>query len=178
MIEAVKYNNDNGIINLKLSRIRYIDRNNIYSILTRYLTDKESYFIYKKCIEYKECTVEITSKRTIIFDDYQAITISSNNTDLIEELKSILVLNNSESNNFVTILIPIATRFDKKEKISVNKTVPAVLDLYRKKYFTSNEDYIDILLGIQFKKIKRAIINAIDTISDIPVDCVKIYDID
>ncbi len=179
MIEACKFINDNNIIKLRLSRVAYVDKSNIYGVLKRYLSNKERYFTYNRTIEYKGFKVNIKSNISISYrkniDWYQCVNITSDLPDLIEELNTILL---SDDDKFITLTLPTSIIINPdNNKVDLNKTVKNICEKYKEKYFITNEDYIDIPLAVEFKNIKNEIVNIIDTISDIENPGIKIYNV-
>ena len=179
MIEACKFINDNNIIKLRLSRVAYVDKSNIYGVLKRYLSNKEHYFTYNRTIEYKGFKVNIKSNIAISYrkniDWYQCVNITPDSSDFIEESNTILL---SDDDKFITLTLPTSIIINPdNNKVDLDKTVKNICEKYKEKYFITNEDYIDITLAVEFKNIKNEIVNIIDTISDIENPGIKIYNV-
>lgn len=156
-MEPVVFNNDGGIIKLKLNK-GAPSKKEIYGVVRRYLLNKERYFIYNRNLKYPEMTIKVTS---YIKNGYQNIVIISNNDKILKEINnSLLITNNYMIYPNIEIKTPIS--LNKNGLIDEDLTTNQIMDLYKDEYFKSGYNkYINITLGIEFNIIYNFIIDVI-----------------
>lgn len=156
-MEPVVFNNDGGIINLKLNK-GAPSKKEIHGVVRRYLLNKEKYFIYNRNIKYPGISINIIS---YIKNGYQNIVIISNDDKILKEINnSLLITNNYMIYPNIEIKTPIS--LDKNGLIDEDLTTNQIMDLYRNEYFKYGDNkYINIRLGIEFSVIYNFIIDVI-----------------